>query len=88
MLTIAIMAVTVYLASRKPVRVAERISVMEALGYQTSKTVYTGKKKRTGKNIIYRLAWQQLFMCGNAGGKPEQTDSGTAVYECRYGTDQ
>ena len=59
-LTIAIMAVTVYLASRKPVRVAERISVMEALGYQTSKTVYTGKKKRTGKNIIYRLAWQQL----------------------------
>ncbi len=59
-LTIAIMAVTVYLASRKPVRVAERISVMEALGYQTSKTVYTGKKKRTGKNIIYRLVWQQL----------------------------
>lgn len=59
-LTIAIMAVTVYLASRKPVRVAERISVMEALGYQTSKTVYTGKKKRAGKNIIYRLAWQQL----------------------------
>lgn len=59
-LTIAIMAVTVYLASRKPVRVAERISVMEALGYQTSKTVYTGKKKQTGKNIIYRLAWQQL----------------------------
>lgn len=59
-LTIAIMAVTVYLASRKPVRVAERISVMEALGYQPSKTVYTGKKKRTGKNIIYRLAWQQL----------------------------
>ena len=33
---------------------------MEALGYQTSKTVYTGKKKRTGKNIIYRLVWQQL----------------------------
>lgn len=60
MLTIAIMAVTVYIASRKPVRVAERISVMEALGYQTSKVVYTGKKKRTGKNIIYRLAWQQL----------------------------
>ena len=59
-LTIAIMAVTVYFASRKPVRVAERISVMEALGYQTSKVVYTGKKKRTGKNIIYRLAWQQL----------------------------
>ena len=29
-----------------------------------------------------------IFMCGNAGGKPEQTDSGTAVYECRYGTDQ
>lgn len=59
-LTIAIMAVTVYIASRKPVRVAERISVMEALGYQTSKVVYTGKKKRTEKNIIYRLAWQQL----------------------------
>lgn len=59
-LTIAIMAVTVYLASRKPVRVAEHISVMEALGYQTSKVVYTRKKKRTGKNIIYRLAWQQL----------------------------
>lgn len=52
MLTIAIMAVTVYLASRKPVRVAERISVMEALGYQTSKTVYTGKKKRTGKILF------------------------------------
>lgn len=51
-LTIAIMAVTVYLASRKPVRVAERISVMEALGYQTSKTVYTGKKKRTGKILF------------------------------------
>lgn len=64
-LTIGIALVTVYLSLLKPMKTAAKISEIEALRFQDSQSVKSGKKYRKGyKNItIGRLA--KVYLTGN-----------------------
>lgn len=59
LLSIAVTAVTIYLGSRKPAKIAVSVSPVEALGYQP----HSGKKnsRRTKKgSLLWRMAREQL----------------------------
>ena len=57
--TLLLVGFTIFLASRKPIKMAADISPIEALGYRpTSKTT---KARRVGKGkVIRRLSWEQF----------------------------
>lgn len=59
LLCIVLVGITVYFGSRKPAKLAVKVSPVEALGYRP----VSGKKvsHKTGKGkIIWRMAWEQL----------------------------
>lgn len=59
LLSIAVVGMTVYLGSRKPTRIADSVSPLEALGYRT----VSGRKAshKTGRgSILWRMAVEQL----------------------------
>ena len=59
LLTIAVTGFTVYIRSRKPVKMAVSISPVEALGYRTNSDRKSIRK--TGKgNVIFRMAKEQV----------------------------
>ena len=60
LLTILLTGLTVFLAGRKPAKIAVLVSPVEALGYRPSSS---GKQSRKGKkgNILWRLATDQLL---------------------------
>ncbi|MDO5784750.1 MAG: ABC transporter permease [Eubacteriales bacterium] len=56
---IGIAALTIYVGSRKPAKMATRVTPIEALGYRSQ----TGRKRthKTGKGkLLWRMAWEQL----------------------------
>ena len=59
-MTILLTGLTVFLAGRKPAKIAVLVSPVEALGYRPSSS---GKQSRKGKkgNILWRLATDQLL---------------------------
>ncbi|KMZ55567.1 ABC transporter permease [Dorea sp. D27] len=59
LLSIAVVGITIYLGSRKPTRIADSVSPLEALGYRT----VSGRKAshKTGRgSILWRMAGEQL----------------------------
>lgn len=59
LLSVAVAAATIYLGSRRPARIADSVSPLEALGYRA----VSGNKPshKTGKgNILWRMAREQL----------------------------
>lgn len=59
LLTVLVSGLTVYIAGRKPAKMATDISPIEALGYQT--TAVKKKRRKTGKGYMtWRMAKQQI----------------------------
>lgn len=60
LLTIIVTGLTVYIGSRKPVKMAVSVSPVEALGYRTLAS--TKSVRKTGKgNIVFRMAKDQFM---------------------------
>lgn len=63
LLTVFLVSVTIWLASRKPAKLAADISPMEALGYRPVSSLSAGIKKtrKTGKGrLLQSLVWEQF----------------------------
>ncbi|QDW73292.1 ABC transporter permease [Lachnospiraceae bacterium KGMB03038] len=58
-LTILLAAITIWIGSRKPARMAEAISPIEALGYRPSGGRKSSRKTAKGK-LLWRMALEQL----------------------------
>ena len=59
-LTVALAVLTIYLGSRKPVKLAVSISPLEAAGYRPAQGKTGGRKRRKG-GLLFRLAWDQIW---------------------------
>ncbi|MDO4170041.1 MAG: ABC transporter permease [Lachnospiraceae bacterium] len=56
----AIALITIYFGSRKPAKMATRISPIEALGYQRISANKHSQRKRKKGNLVWRMAWEQF----------------------------
>lgn len=59
-LCMVIALITIYLGSRKPAKMATRISPIEALGYQRVSFNRHSKRKRKKGKLVWRMAWEQF----------------------------
>ena len=59
LITVALSALTIYMGSRKPVRMAESISPVEAASYRSSGGRKDTRRSKDG-NLLKKMAWNQI----------------------------